>query len=345
MGPKPAAKAGAGAEGVEGEDPATFLSNYQKFCKLIGLTANAGVAKNLNDEEKWPVKQIIIDDEFGPLGPGGTRALMTALMGSGPGMKGGPYKLLECVRIWRSNAGDEGVMAIAQVLQLGGAEVKLNYLELLDNNIGPRGCMALGHALSKGSNVSLLTLNLDYNGLIGTLGTQNLCRGLRSNISLRNLSLQYCRIDTDAGPALSDVLSNAKSGLETLTLNGNRLGGTGLASLCAGLANNVCLTKLSIADNMIDQTEADLMGLQALHDVIVNGTTKLTSIDLMYNRIGEPGANILIPCLEKETGNKNISEFLVDMTLPMPLFDKLYKAGRKGGMKGKKGGGKKKKKK
>ncbi len=337
MGPKPAAKAGA-AEGVEGEDPAAFLQNYQKFCKTIGLPANSGVAKNLNDEEKWPVKQIIIDDEFGPLGPGGTRALMTALMGSGPGMKGGPYKLLECVRIWRSNAGDEGVMAIAQVLQLGGAEVKLNFLELLDNNIGPRGCMALGHALAKGGNVSLLTLNLDYNGLIGTAGVQNLARGLRSNFSLRNLSMQYCRIDSEAGPAIADVLNNAKSALETITLNGNRLGGIGLAAICVGLATNQCLQKLSIADNMIDQTEQDLAGLTELRTLLLNGVTKIASVDLLYNRIGGPGAEVLLPIVEGETANKNVSEFLIDLTVPMPLFDKLYKAGggKKGG-KGKKG--------
>jgi hypothetical protein len=138
---------------------------------------------------------------------------------------------------------------------------------------------------------------------------------------------------------------NSKSGLEEVCFSGNKLGGAGLSAICSGLYYNTSLNKFAVADNMIDQTEADLMGLQALHDVIVNGTTKLTSIDLMYNRIGEPGANILIPCLEKETGNKNISEFLVDMTLPMPLFEKLYKAGGKGGKKGKKGGGKKKKKK
>lgn len=56
--------------------------------------------------------QIIIDDSFGPLGPGGTRALMTALMGSGPGMKGGPFKLLKSIRIWRSNVGDDGAASI-----------------------------------------------------------------------------------------------------------------------------------------------------------------------------------------------------------------------------------------
>ena len=88
---------------MEGEDPAVLLQNYQKFCKLIGLPANPSVAKNLNDEEKFPIKQLVIDDEYGPIGPGGSRALMTAIMGSGPGMKGGPYKLLESLRLWRSN--------------------------------------------------------------------------------------------------------------------------------------------------------------------------------------------------------------------------------------------------
>jgi hypothetical protein len=56
----------------------------------------------------------VIDDECGPIGPGGTRALMTAIMGSGQGMKGGPYKLLKFIRIWRSNICDDGAAAIVR---------------------------------------------------------------------------------------------------------------------------------------------------------------------------------------------------------------------------------------
>jgi hypothetical protein len=70
--------------------------------------------------------QIIIDDSFGPLGPGGTRALMTALMGSGPGMKGGPFKLLKSIRIWRSNVGDDGAASI-----VSGEYAVLCYIVLL----------------------------------------------------------------------------------------------------------------------------------------------------------------------------------------------------------------------
>jgi len=104
-----------GEEGAEGQDPSVLLSNYQKFCKLVGLTANQSVAKNLNDTEAGPPKRLQIDDESGPLGPGGTRALMTAIMGSGPGMKGGPFKLLKSLRLWKCNAGDDGAAAIVSL--------------------------------------------------------------------------------------------------------------------------------------------------------------------------------------------------------------------------------------
>lgn len=342
MPPKKAPGGAAGAEGPEGEDPMVLLQNYQKFCKLIGLPSNMSVTKNLNDEEKYPVKQLVIDDEYGPLGPGGSRALMTAVMGSGPGMKGGPYKLLESMRFWRSNVGCDGAAAIAEILRLGGAEVKISYLELLDNNIGARGCLALGTALSKGNNLSLLTLNLDYNMTIGSIGTMSLCRGLRTNKTLRKLSMQYCSIDIEAADALSDLVANSVSAIESLTLSGNRLGGAGLAKLCRGLMVNRCCATLAIADNMIEQTDDDLAGLRALVDVIQNPDSVLTSIDLMYNRIGQPGGEILLPAMGPE--NEKTKQFLVDVTIPGAIFDQIFRSGGKGG-KGKKGkkGGKKKK--
>lgn len=104
--------------------------NYHVVYRLIGLAPNGKIARVCNDVEAHPVTQIVIDDEFGPIGPGGMRALMTAVMGSGPGMKGGPYKLLKSIRVWRSYVGDEGAAAIAEVLRLGGAEVQITYLEL-----------------------------------------------------------------------------------------------------------------------------------------------------------------------------------------------------------------------
>ena len=95
---------------------------------------------------------------------------------------------------------------------------------------------------------------------------------------------------------------------------------------------------------MLDQTDDDIQGLTDLRTILLNGISKISSVDLLYNRIGGVGAEILLPIISGEVANKNINEFLVDMTIPMALFDKLYKAG--GGKKGKGGkkGGKKKKK-
>ena len=54
-------------------------------------------------------------------------------------MRGGPYRLIKSLRLWRAHCGDEGARSIAEVLRLGGAEVQLEYVELFDDNIGPTG--------------------------------------------------------------------------------------------------------------------------------------------------------------------------------------------------------------
>jgi Ran GTPase-activating protein (RanGAP) involved in mRNA processing and transport len=139
------------------------------------------------------------------------------------------------------------------VLRLGGAEVKLSYLELFDNDIGPRGALALGIALSKGHNLSLLTLKLDFNTQLGNQGIANLCRGLRTNSTLYQLHVKFCGITAEGGQYIAEILSNARSQLQQLYLDGNKIGGTGLFHVCRGLMFNSVLQKLSIRDIMFDQ--------------------------------------------------------------------------------------------
>lgn len=89
------------------------------------------------------------------------------------------------------------------------------------------------------------------------------------------------------------------------------------------------------------QLEDDLIGLAALRDCIMKPEVVLANVDLMYNRIGEPGAKVLLEAMGPE--NTKIKEFLVDLTLPMDLFEQLFrKGGGKKKGKGKKGGKKKK---
>jgi hypothetical protein len=79
------------------------------------------------------------------------------------------------------------------------------------------------------------------------------------------------------------------------------------------------------------QEPADLEGLQAFAPAMV-ACENLAHIDMLYNRIGEEGAEIIRPSVE---GNDKIKTFLVDATLPEPLFNALHK--KDSGKKGKKG--------
>lgn len=107
-----------------------------------------------------------------------------------------------------------------------------------------------------------------------------MCQGLRSNSTLKHLSLSYCSIGhTDdlksssssgstqnnsetgchtqqllrCGQALGDLLGNVKSSLEILNLSGNRVNGRILHLLCVrGLQPNNILKQLDLSDNEID---------------------------------------------------------------------------------------------
>lgn len=339
MPPKPSAAAATNEEVEEGLDPSVVLQNYDKFVKLIGIPKHPRITQALTPAaEGEPVDKLIIDDSAGPLGAAGTRALCTSLLGIAPGMKGGPYKLLKQMHLWRVAIGDDGAASVAELLRLGGGELKLQYLELFDNNIGPRGASALGRALSRGQNLSLLTLKLDYNPTLGTEGCIALCQGLRTNTSLKQLHLCYCGIDAGAGEALGEVLSFPQSTLTVMNLKGNRLAGPGLFGVARGMVVSPKLEKIILADNMIGLDPADMRAMEMLRDALIHAPA-LTHIDMLFNRIGEENAVILQPALTGE--NKRVKEFLLDSTLPMPLFESLFRRDA-GGKKGKKGGKKKK---
>lgn len=60
MGPKKSdKKTSKGADGeVLGEDPALFLQNYQRFSRLIGISANPKVVAQLQSDENQPLAQV-----------------------------------------------------------------------------------------------------------------------------------------------------------------------------------------------------------------------------------------------------------------------------------------------
>lgn len=341
-------KASADNEDDPGLSPGVLLQNYTKFCKLICIPANQKIVNTLTNDESVEIfvktKQLVVDDEFGSLGPTGTRALCTAIMGTGPGMVNAPCRLIKFIRMWRCNINDDGVACLAELLRLGGAEVPISYLELLDNNIGPDGALCLGQSLQFGQNKSLVTLKLDYNRSLGSEGVAALCQGLRTNSTLRQLHLPYCAIQPDGGAPLGEMLTYRLLGLDLLNLQGNQLNGLGLRDLCNGLAVNQSLTTLSIADNGIGQNEDDVLAVKKLAAVLMTESSKLVAVDMLYNRIGTKGGEAMLDIFGGKKTPPKVKQLMIDSTLPDPLFECLCRVEVGGGKGKKKKGGKKKKK-
>lgn len=290
-------------------------------------------------KEPEHILQICVDSKIGPLG---TRALASALLGRGSGMKS-HYPFIKSLRFWEAETGDAGVAAVAAVLKTGGPLVALTNVEFMNCEVTPDGCWALADALMMGANTSLLSLQLDINPSLGDAGALQLCEGLRSNSSLTKLQLSYCEVGADGAAALAEVLSMPTCALKSLDVSGNRLGSEGMLSLVSGLASNTKLEELNLADNNIGATldsSASEDAMAALGDALVSPTCPLAVVDLTLNSIEAAAAELLVQYLGSD--NTKVRGFLVDASLPPDLYDKLLRVD-KGKKKKKKGKGKKKK--
>lgn len=312
------------------------------MCKSISINPNQKVVDSICpplDGNADPVEltQLILDNSDGPLGPGGTRALTCALLGDGPGLLGGPFRVLKTIRIWRCNIGDDGAVAIADYLVKGGVDIAVSYLELMDNNIGARGCAALGEALNCAPNKpsKIVSLKLDYNSTIGCEGAAALCLGLRSNTVLKQLHMPYCNVGPEGARAFAQAMSFPTSTTYFLNLQGNKIGCPGLKHIADGLRRAKALQQLNIADNCI---AGDVESLSHFAKALLVNQS-LTNVDMLFNKIGYQGALALQPALTKE--NQRIKSFHVDSTLPTEIFQTLYREAKKE-KKGKKGKKKKK---
>merc|ERR1719231_1095947 len=183
-----------------------------------------------------------------------------------------------------------------------------------------------------------MTLKLDYNSTLGAEGVTALCRGLRTNSTLKQLHLPYCDIGPLGGAPLGEMLSYNRLALTVLNLQGNKLGGIGLKAMCPGMKASVSITSISLADNGIGNSDDDLASLKALATALMASQT-LTHVDILYNRIGEKGANALLQTFGPEGPPARVKQLLIDSMLPQQIFEMRCRieAGGGGKKKGKKG--------
>ena len=345
----------------QGKDPAVLLASYKKVCVTIGLSPSPNdpvivALKQKADatENENHGKQIVIcakdgesDDNL--LGPGRCRALTMALLGRGCGLPvteaGEPivFTLLTDLRICWSRIGDDGAVALAELLRLGAKELNISFLELMDCKIGHRGAFALGRSLSCATNTTLTSLRLDHNSDLKSEGISALCKGLRTNSTLKSLSVQYCNIDSDGAASIAEMLSFKRLALTSINLTGNKIGGKGLESVAQGLPQNSSLVELVVADNGIRSTSDDVSALGMFGPAVAAHPT-LTTIDLTLNCIGDEGGRALLPSLQD---NKRVHTIKIEpkSVLDEAIFNALNRcsSSTKGKGKKKKGGKKKSK--
>ena len=330
------------------EELQQLVLDYKRNCLEYGVDVSEKLCSALSEDELrdefTETNQLIIsaDDTFGP---GGARALSTAILGSSTSK---PFPGVKSLRIWACMIGDTGAASIAEILRLGGAEVAIDYLELSNNKISIDGCRALGSALMVGGNRSLLKLDLSYND-IGSGGAAALSRGLRSNSSLLQLCLCYCGLDETAAEPIGDALAFAKTSLIHVNLQGNRLGDEGLRLLSGGLERNSSLLELNLNDNRI----GSIPNSAALRAMMTFGSCvqmhkSLATLRLDHNALCSEVCDVLWPNLRdpqnsaKQHPRLKLVEVDAGLDVDPDVYAKLSVTGGGGG--GKKKGKKKGKK-
>ncbi len=193
----------------------------------------------------------------GRVGAPGVRALCAAVLARGAGLKAVPYRPLKHIVLQEAEAGDSGAAAVAEVLRNGClVEVALEGVTLLNCGVGVEGACALGASLVLGACASLQYLSLDLNPALGDAGVHGLCRGLRSNNTLKRLSLSGCGLGPDGAEDVAAVVGAPTCMLESIDLSGNDIGLTGLRSLAVAASYSKTLQELLLCNCALSSRSA-----------------------------------------------------------------------------------------
>jgi len=215
-----------------------------------------------------------------------------------------------------------------------------------DNDVGLDGCLALGDALTY--NFSLSSLSMNSNRTLGTFPAQALIRAAvvktKKWRGFTNLSLSDCNIGPIACANLAKLLALPRSPLEVLDISGNNIGAEGLTKMCEGLKAAPALTTLNIREcglgflaSVHPTRESALPGApemtrdesadRAIKDCMIafknalQDNKKLVNVNMANNGVREQAIGILQPVL----ASGHIQSFNVDVTLPLPMFEEMFK--------------------
>ena len=195
-----------------------------QFLNISGVGLNAEgvgyICDGLEENESLSALNLSKND----VGPSLSDSLLGCL---------GSCKLME-LDIAGNRLGNKGLMTLANVFWASEKRIcKLKKLNIADNNFEWPGLSRLFDSLNK--NLYLETLILDNNSLSGK-AVMCMVNFLWENESIRYLSMNNCRLETDACDALSNGLDRNKT-VETLHLANNYIKNQGAQSLAMAFSS------------------------------------------------------------------------------------------------------------
>jgi Ran GTPase-activating protein (RanGAP) involved in mRNA processing and transport len=161
------------------------------------------------------------------------------------------------------------------------------WLSLRSCRICVEGAMALAHALTQNTRLSVLKLTHSH---IANDVAAALADGLKRSTGLRALHLDNNNIGNDGASALADGLKqNTK--LESLHLENNNIGNDGASALADALKQNTALRCLWLSHNLLGEAGAAAIAM-ALH-----GNNTIVALHMDNNRIGDLGSSAIAMAL------------------------------------------------
>merc|ERR1712137_182827 len=173
----------------------------------------------------------------------------------------------------------------------------ISHLDLSRCSLG----VAAGEAIGKGlvGHPSLTFLNLSGNKL-EEYGVKKLCKGLHENSILKTLDLSRNNMSGRGASGVSQLLSNPKCGLETLSLYGNFIGIEGARFIATALESNSTLTDLDLGLNRMRPK-----GINAIATSIKKNST-LQILRLKQNFINDKSAIELADVLASQNSIRKL---------------------------------------
>uniref|UniRef100_A0A8C3FXD6 NACHT, LRR and PYD domains-containing protein 3 n=1 Tax=Chrysemys picta bellii TaxID=8478 RepID=A0A8C3FXD6_CHRPI len=176
------------------------------------------------------------------------------------------------------------IYLLCQVLK--DPHCKLKKLKLQYCCITGAACGDLAAVLR--TNQSLTELNLNGNPL-GDSGVQQLCEGLKHpSCNLQRLWLEGCHLKDTCGRDLAAVLRTKQSLTELEMCRNYDLRDTAVQQLCEGLKHPNCKLQRLIL-NRCNLTDACCGALSS----VLSTSQTLTELVLGYNKVGDPGVQLL----------------------------------------------------